>query len=107
MISQTSAATPPLLSVKVAYRNPKTGLTRGHRGKKLALKPIALYRALHEIVLPIAPEWDTKILVLKKEGNSRSRVRVFWVLSAACPLPNNPSLDEMLGDASCPGDYHS
>ena len=29
VVSQTIAATPLLLSVEVAYRNPKTGLTRG------------------------------------------------------------------------------
>ena len=36
VVSQTIAATPPLLSVKVAYRGPKTGLTRGVSQKKLA-----------------------------------------------------------------------
>ena len=29
VVSQTIAATPPLLSLKMAYRNQKTGLTRG------------------------------------------------------------------------------
>ena len=33
VVSQTIAATPPLLSVKMAYFGPKTGLTRGHRRK--------------------------------------------------------------------------
>ena len=42
VVSQTIAATPPLLSVKMAYRNPKTGLKRGYRRKSLPLKPIAL-----------------------------------------------------------------
>ena len=36
MVSQTIAATPPLLSVKVAYRRPKTGPTRGASQKQLA-----------------------------------------------------------------------
>ena len=47
----------------MAYRNPKTDLTRGggYRRKSLPLKPIALYGALHEIVSPIALQWDTKI----------------------------------------------
>ena len=36
MVSQTIAATPPLLPVKMAYRSPKTDLTRGVSQKKLA-----------------------------------------------------------------------
>ena len=36
VVSQTIAAIPPLLSVEVAYRNPKTGLTRRVSQKKLA-----------------------------------------------------------------------
>ena len=36
VVSQTIAATPPPLSVKTAYRNPKTDLTRGVSQKKLA-----------------------------------------------------------------------
>ena len=48
VISQTIAATPPLLSVKKAYRSPKTGLTRGVSQKKLASE------AYREIVSPIA-----------------------------------------------------
>ena len=35
-VSQTTAATLPLLSVKKAYRNPKTGLGEGASQKKLA-----------------------------------------------------------------------
>ena len=53
-VSQTIAATPPLLSVKMACRSPKKGLTRGHRRKNLPLRPIALEGASHEIVSPIA-----------------------------------------------------
>ena len=41
--SQAIAATPPLLSVKVAYHCPKTGLTRGASQKKLASEA---YRAI-------------------------------------------------------------
>ena len=47
-------APPPLLSVKMAYRSPKTDLTGGHRRKNLPLKPIALQGASDEIVSPIA-----------------------------------------------------
>ena len=36
VVSQTIAATPSLLSVKAAYCNPKTGLTRGVSQKKVA-----------------------------------------------------------------------
>ena len=36
MVSQTIAATPPLLSLKMAYRSPKTELTRGVSQEKLA-----------------------------------------------------------------------
>ena len=36
VVSQTIAAAPPLLSVKVAYRSPKTGLEWGVSQKKLA-----------------------------------------------------------------------
>ena len=36
MVSQAIAATAPLLSFKMAYRNPKTGLTMGVSQKKLA-----------------------------------------------------------------------
>ena len=43
VVSQTIAATPPLLSLKMAYRNPKTGLTRGVSQKKLASEA---YRAI-------------------------------------------------------------
>ena len=43
MVSQTIAATPPLLSFEKAYRNPKTGLTRGVSQKKLASEA---YRAI-------------------------------------------------------------
>ena len=43
VVPQTIAATPPLLSLKMAYRSPKTGLTRGVSQKKLA--PEA-YRAI-------------------------------------------------------------
>ena len=43
VVSQTIAATPTLLSLTVAYRIPKTGLTRGASQKKLAS---AAYRAI-------------------------------------------------------------
>ena len=36
VVSQTIAATPPLHSLKMAYRNPKTGLTRGVSQEQLA-----------------------------------------------------------------------
>ena len=36
VVSQAIAATPPLLSVKMAYRSPKTDLTRRISQKKLA-----------------------------------------------------------------------
>ena len=36
VVLQTIVATPPLLSLKMAYRNPKTGLTRGVSQRKLA-----------------------------------------------------------------------
>ena len=52
VLSQTIAATPPLLSVKMAYRNP-----RPHKGVSQTnspLKPIAPEGASHEIVSPIA-----------------------------------------------------
>ena len=34
VVSQTIAAAPPLLSVRMAYRNPKTGLNRGVSSQK-------------------------------------------------------------------------
>ena len=43
VVSQIIAAKPPLLSLKMAYRNPKTGLTRGVSQKKLASEA---YRAI-------------------------------------------------------------
>ena len=43
VVSQTIAATPALLSFKMAYRNPKTGLTGGVSQTKLAS---AAYRAI-------------------------------------------------------------
>ena len=43
VVSRTIAATPTFLSVKMAYRNPKTGLTRGLSQKKLAYEA---YRAI-------------------------------------------------------------
>ena len=44
VLSQSIAATPPLLSVKMAYRNPKTDLTiKGVSQKKLASEA---YRAI-------------------------------------------------------------
>ena len=43
VVSQTIAATPQLLSVKMAYRSPKTDLTRGISQKKLASEA---YRAV-------------------------------------------------------------
>ena len=44
VVSQTIAATPPLHSVKMAYRNRKAGLGGGggYRRKRVPLKPIAL-----------------------------------------------------------------
>ena len=54
VLLQTSAATPPHLSVKMAYRSPKTG--RGGRAsqKKLASEAYcATIGALHERVSPI------------------------------------------------------
>ena len=50
VVSQTVAATPPLLSTR-----------RGHRGENLPLKPISLWGASREIVSPIALWWDTKV----------------------------------------------
>ena len=52
--SQPIAATTPLVSVKMAYCNPKTGLGGGDRRKNLPLKPIALLGTSHEIVSPLA-----------------------------------------------------
>ena len=43
VVSQTIAATSPLLSPKMAYRNPKTDLTRGVSQRKLASEA---YRAI-------------------------------------------------------------
>ena len=43
VVSQTIAATSPLLSLKMAYRSPKTGLTREASQKKLASEA---YRAI-------------------------------------------------------------
>ena len=37
VVLQTIAATPPLLSVKMGYRNPKTGLARGGIARKACL----------------------------------------------------------------------
>ena len=46
VVSQTIAATPRLLSLQVAYRSPKTGLTRGVSQKTLASEA---YRAIGAI----------------------------------------------------------
>ena len=46
VVSQTIAATPPLLSVKVAYRNPKDRPWRGLSREKLASEA---YRAVGSI----------------------------------------------------------
>ena len=54
VVSQTIVATPPLLSVKVAYRNPKTGLGGGTAESGLPLKPVALQGASYKIASPIA-----------------------------------------------------
>ena len=43
VVSQTIAATPPLLSIKLAYRSPKTGLGGGGIAGKLAFEA---YRAI-------------------------------------------------------------
>ena len=43
VVSQTIAATPPLLSLQMANRNPKTDLTRGVSQRKLASEA---YRAI-------------------------------------------------------------
>ena len=60
VVSQTIAAIPPLLSVTMAYRGPKTDLTRGVSQKKLASEAYRAGRgASHEIVSPIAQSWDT------------------------------------------------
>ena len=37
LVSQTIAATPPFLSVKMAYRSPMKGLTRGGTAEKACL----------------------------------------------------------------------
>ena len=70
VVSQTLAATPLLLSVKMAYRNPRQALERGHCRKKFtseAYRDMGLSRyggiVSHEIVLPMAL-WDTKQLAL-------------------------------------------
>ena len=54
VVSQTIAATPPPLSAKMAYHNPKAGLPRGYRRTSLPLKPIALQAHRIEMVSPIA-----------------------------------------------------
>ena len=46
VVSQTIAATPPLLSVKMAYCNPKTGLGRRVSQKKLASEA---YRTIGDV----------------------------------------------------------
>ena len=70
VVSQTFSATPPLLSLKMAYCSPKTDPARGgYRRKSWPLKPIALYGASQKMVTPIALLWDTKrsVMVLHEE----------------------------------------
>ena len=63
MVSQTIAATPPLLPLKMAYRNSKTGLTRGVWQQKLASEA---YRAIGGVARnTILDEKDT-LLIRKK-----------------------------------------
>ena len=52
--------TPTSFLKNARSQSTKTGLTRGVSQKKLASKPIALKGASHEIVSPIALQWDTK-----------------------------------------------
>ena len=62
MVSQTIAATPPLLSAKTAYRNPKTGLTRGVSQKKLASEAYrAIVRRVSETPTPTRLQESTAV----------------------------------------------
>ena len=64
VISQTIAATPPLLSLlKMAYRNPKTGLGpwRGRIAEKLPSEAYAIGGIACNST-PIALQWDTEPL---------------------------------------------
>ena len=70
VISQTIAATPSLLSLKVAYRNPKTGLARGYRRKKQLASEA--YRAIGGI----APNSIANRAILYSGTLSFSSVRV-------------------------------
>ena len=63
VVSQTIAATPPLLSLQMARRSPKTGQTRGVSQTKLASEAYRAIGASHEIVSPIALQWDTERVV--------------------------------------------
>ena len=75
LVSQTIAATPPLLSVlKMAYRNPKTDLTKGVLQKKLASEAYRAIGASHEIVSPIALYWDTKSLLSPEENGKTAEI---------------------------------
>ena len=80
--SQTITATPPLLSVKLAYRNPKPN-KGGIAEKNLPLKPIALCRASREIVSPSALEWPLSSGCRKRSAAKgvRSLFFVFGILS--------------------------
>ena len=62
MVSQTIAATTPLLSVKMAYRSPTTDLTRGASQKKACLWSLSRYRGMQapptaEERTKTRPEW--------------------------------------------------
>ena len=106
VVLQTIAAAPPLLSAKVAYRNPKAGLGGGISQKKLASEA---YRAIGGV----AHFWrssgelfgvnsDYSVEARKFEailGKSSGDSLLDWTLSWALPwaLPWTPSWDVSWG----------
>ena len=61
VVSQTITATPPLLSVKVAYRNPKTGLARRASQKKLASEANRATRGVARNSIGNRATWESKV----------------------------------------------
>ena len=64
-----------VLSVKMAYRNPKTDLTRGASQKKLPSEAYRTKGGAREIVSPIGLQWDALAVGTGRlEDNCRKRV---------------------------------
>ena len=80
VVSQTIAAAPPLLSIEVAYRKPKTDLTRGVSQKKLASEAYRSYRGRRTKQYRRSRYSG----VLRENVHYHHRKRIIW--KPCCPL---------------------